>query len=226
MASNTSATSLEGSSPLSVEQQMLHLYAKLKEIQQQNVWLKEKLERTVDRHVEEHGAHTKEPRISLPEKFDGTRSEYRGFINQVKLIISLHPSRYSSDKAKVGLVGTLLSKTAQAWFAPLVEKDSPLLNDFNEFLKEFGATFGDPDRNRTAALKLRNLRQGSRPAASYAADFRQLACDVPWGEDALVDQFRSGLSSEVKDLMLSLPDVFTLSEIMAQAVRCDNRLFE
>ena len=30
-----------------------------------------------------------EPNISLPDKFDGTRKHFRGFINQVKLIIKL-----------------------------------------------------------------------------------------------------------------------------------------
>ena len=28
---------------------------------------------------------TKEPKISLPSKFDGTRSQFRGFLNQVRL---------------------------------------------------------------------------------------------------------------------------------------------
>ena len=31
----------------------------------------------------------KEPRVSLPEKFDGTRSKFQGFVNQVRLIIIL-----------------------------------------------------------------------------------------------------------------------------------------
>ena len=33
----------------------------------------------------------KEPRISLPEKFDGTRLKFRGFVNQVQLITILQP---------------------------------------------------------------------------------------------------------------------------------------
>jgi hypothetical protein len=34
-------------------------------------------------------SHILEPKVSLPEKFDGTRSHFRGFINQIRLIIRL-----------------------------------------------------------------------------------------------------------------------------------------
>ena len=30
-------------------------------------------------------------------KFDGTRSQFRGFLNQVCLVIQMHPSRYPTD---------------------------------------------------------------------------------------------------------------------------------
>ena len=42
------------------------------------------------------GIH-KEPKIGLPTKFDGTRSQFRGFLNQVRLVIQMHPSRYPID---------------------------------------------------------------------------------------------------------------------------------
>ena len=39
----------------------------------------------------------KEPMIGLPTKFDEMRSQFRGFLNQVCLVIQMHPSRYSTD---------------------------------------------------------------------------------------------------------------------------------
>ena len=44
----------------------------------------------------------KEPKISLPAKFDGTRSLFRGFLNQVRLVIQLHPNRYPTNATRVG----------------------------------------------------------------------------------------------------------------------------
>jgi hypothetical protein len=98
-----------------------------------------------------------EPQISLLEKFDGTRLKFRGFVSQVRLIMQLHPRRYFDDTTRVGFVGTLLTRIASAWFAPILETSSPLLQYFNAFMAEFEAVFGDSDKARTSANKLRRL---------------------------------------------------------------------
>ena len=77
-------------------------------------------------------------------------------------------------------LGILLSGTTLAWFAPLLEKKSPFLKDFEAFYKEFQASFKDIDNTRMAINKIRRLRQGDRSASAYIADFRLLACDIPW----------------------------------------------
>ena len=143
------------------------------------------------------------------------------------MVIQLHPNRYPTDVARVGVVGTLLSGTTLVWVAPLLEKKSPLLEDFEAFVKEFRASFGDTDNSRMAINKIRRLRQGDRPASAFAADFRLLACDIPRDEVALMDQFRQVLQNDVKDLLLTFPkDPMSLTEAISRAVRCDNRLFE
>jgi hypothetical protein len=84
----------------------------------------------------------------------------------------------------------LLSRAALSWFAPLLKKNSPLLEDLDDFLTEFSDTFGKTDRVRTATTKFRSLRQGSRPTLIYVADFRQLACNVDWDDNTLINAFR------------------------------------
>ena len=86
----------------------------------------------------------------------------------------------------MGLVGTLLSGSALAWFDPLLGKESPLENNFEEFLSEFKACFGDTENIRTTINKIRRLHQGDRPASAYVADFRLLASDIPWDDHALL----------------------------------------
>jgi hypothetical protein len=113
-----------------------------------------------------------EPKISLPEKFDGTHPKFRGFVSQVRLIMQLHPHRYLDDTTRVGFVGTLLIGTAAAWFAPILETSSPLLQDFNAFMAKFETVFGDSDKAKTSANKLRRLQQGTRSAIVYASEFR------------------------------------------------------
>ena len=109
----------------------------------------------------------------------------------------MHPTCYPTDASRVGLVGSLLSGIALSWFAPLLETNSPLLHNFEEFVKEFKACFGDTDGARTTINKIRTLRQGDQPASTYAANFRLIASDIPWDEQALMEQFCSGLRSDV-----------------------------
>jgi hypothetical protein len=45
-------------------------------------------------------------------------------------------------------------------------------------MAEFEAMFGDNDKARTSANKLRRLQQRTRSAIVYASEFRQLACNV------------------------------------------------
>ena len=63
------------------------------------------------------------------------------------------------DFGKSALWAHLLSSPAQAWFAPLIETSSPLLEDFPVFLAELEATFGETDRRRTTLTKLYALEQ-------------------------------------------------------------------
>mgnify|MGYP000238102550 FL=1 len=59
---------------------------------------------------------------------------------------------------------------------------------------------------RTKINKIRRLHQGDHPASVYAADFRLLASDIPWNDQALMEQFRYGLRNDVKDLLLIFPE--------------------
>lgn len=164
----------------------------------------------------------KEPKVSLPAKFDSTRSKCRGFLTQVGLIFTLQPDRYPDAISKVAFVGTLLDGTALTWYAPLVERNDPVLHDYNMFIQEFKACFGDTDSVRLAINKIRQLRQGNRPASQYAAEFRLLACDIPWDEQALMEEFHRHLRDDVKDLMIAQPDPTDLSSAITLAVRYDN----
>jgi hypothetical protein len=100
-----------------------------------------------------------------------------------------------------------------------------VLEDFEEFIKEFQACFGDTDSVRTAINKIRRSPQGDRSASTYATDFRLLACDIPWDKQALIDQFHQGQRNHVKDLLLTFhEDPKSLTEAISWAMRCDNLL--
>ena len=41
----------------------------------------------------------KEAKMSLPTKFDGTRAQFQGFLNQVHLVLLMHPTQHPIDSA-------------------------------------------------------------------------------------------------------------------------------
>jgi hypothetical protein len=179
--------------------------------------------------IHPESTHATLPKIKLPEKFDGNRSNYRGFINQLHLVFRLHADKYPTTEIRVAFVGTLLTGKALAWFNPIIEhpeRYQAQWASWDAFLKHFAAQFAPIDPAITSANKIRRLRQGNSPASSYAAEFIQLASDLDWNDSALINMFRSGLSDAVKDMLVHYDYPDTLSLAMELAIRCDTRLHE
>jgi len=147
---------------------MHDVVAMLQQLQQENANLRNAMEQLrVARapvHVPAPTANPvpqvpKEPRVSLLEKFDEDHTKLRDFVNQVRLVFRLEPHKYATEETQVGLIGSLLTGTALSWFSSLLEKDSPLLVDLDQFLEEFNRTFGERDRTLIATTKLRTFEQ-------------------------------------------------------------------
>ena len=70
------------------------------------------------------------------------------------------------------------------------------------------------------------LSQGSRSVASFAVVFRTLAVESGWNEEALQGVFLNVLGSDVKDELTSREESSDLEQLIALAIRVDNRLRE
>ena len=56
------------------------------------------------------------PKIALPEKFHGKRSEFNAFLGQLGLQFTNHPEHYASSMNRMKLFGSLLEGQAKLWF--------------------------------------------------------------------------------------------------------------
>jgi hypothetical protein len=170
-----------------------------------------------------------EPRVAPPAHFTGDPKCYRTFINQLELLFLLNPSRYPNGAMKVGTAASYCSGVASTWFNTYLE-DSDLyyevLNDWDKFKVLFKSTFGPIDPAVTAAHEIRNLSQRNGSISVYASRFLQLRSDLDWNESALLYQFKSGLSNEIKDLLLHHDIPEDLDSMVKLAVRIDGRLQE
>uniref|UniRef100_A0A8C6PZM3 DUF4939 domain-containing protein n=1 Tax=Nothobranchius furzeri TaxID=105023 RepID=A0A8C6PZM3_NOTFU len=85
-----------------------------------------------------------EPRLSLPEKWDGTRGSPEGMLATLAMTFECQPARYPTSCSRVALLTSLLTGRAGEWAAALYNQKSPACNDYETFVKEMKKTFVHP----------------------------------------------------------------------------------
>ena len=167
-----------------------------------------------------------EPKMPLPEKFDGIPKKFRDFKASVETIFQFQPSRFYDDKIKIGFLGTLLSGTALSWYRSYYEVQDSILEDYDQFMDLFSQTFSDPNISQNARRMLRNLRQGTRSATTYAAEFRRIANDTGYNETAKIEAYRFGLSEALKDELSRIDNPEDFDMLVNLTIKIDQRLYE
>lgn len=175
---------------------------------------------TTSSHPEVHLPH--------PERYDGSPGGCRGFLTQCSLSFELQPSKFPTSRSKVAYVITLLSGRALAWATALWEKSPQpaVCSDYSCFIEEMRRVFEHPVSGREAASRLLQLTQGTRSVAELAVEFRTLALESGWNQEALTVAFNRALSEELKDELASRDPASDLESLIDMAIRLDNRLRE
>uniref|UniRef100_A0A8C3SSN9 DUF4939 domain-containing protein n=1 Tax=Chelydra serpentina TaxID=8475 RepID=A0A8C3SSN9_CHESE len=91
-----------------------------------------------------HSSQSPVPPLYLLEWFDGNHQQFQGFMNQCRLLFTMHPQSCITDCAKVSLVISLLSREVLDWAFPCVECDNPVLSIWEVFLQGMSVLFGNP----------------------------------------------------------------------------------
>uniref|UniRef100_A0AAQ5Z028 DUF4939 domain-containing protein n=1 Tax=Amphiprion ocellaris TaxID=80972 RepID=A0AAQ5Z028_AMPOC len=120
----------------------------------------------------------KEPHVPLPERYSGDFGSCQSFLTQ--------PQSYASDQAKIAfLIG--LSGAARDWGTGVWGQQSPTCNSYTVFVAEM-KIFDHPVRGRDAADRILSTTQGTQSVAEYAMEFRMLASEIRWNNEALRGQ--------------------------------------
>lgn len=172
---------------------------------------------------------THEPKVASPEFFYGQRNKVNQFITQLRMVITLQPSRFEDEKTKVGYAATFLRDEGLLWIQPFLSKseyDQPeWLKTFDAFAKELKRIFGDPDEVATAERRIQSLSQRGS-LAKYITEFRRCAAIVTWDDAALCSHFYRGLRGSIKDELARIGKPDDLEDLINTSIRIDNRLFE
>lgn len=163
-----------------------------------------------------------------PERYDGSPGRCKGFLTQCSLNFELQPNRFPTARSKVAYIITLLSGKALAWATALWEQSpQPVVcSDYRRFMEEMRRVFDHPVCGREAASRLLQLTQGSQSVAELAVEFRTLAMESGWNQEALTVAFTRALADDIKDELAARDPVTDLESLIDMAIRLDNRLRE
>ncbi len=164
------------------------------------------------------------PRLSLPERFDGTPDKCKGFLQQCSLFLDQQPSLYPTDISRVSFICSLLSGRALEWATEVWEGGSLSFPPLNEFLRQFREVFEHSASGKEAGEQLLALRQGKDTAADYSLTFRTLAAQTGWESGPLKLLYRKGLSAELQSELACRDEGRTLEEFINITIRLDNLL--
>uniref|UniRef100_A0AAQ6INN1 Retrotransposon gag domain-containing protein n=1 Tax=Anabas testudineus TaxID=64144 RepID=A0AAQ6INN1_ANATE len=113
--------------------------------------------------------------LSKPPPYNGDPENCRPFLTQCDIYFSFQPSVFISEQAKVGFVISLLTGPARAWATAEWSRASACCSSFKSFSEELTKIFDPTKPDKEAAIKLSEIKQGSRSVAEYSIEFRTLA---------------------------------------------------
>ena len=178
---------------------------------------------TVPAHASASSPPLREPSVPAPDRFDGNLGECRSFLLQCSLVFGQQPYTYASDRAKISYLIGCLRGSALTWATAVWESQSDICSTYARFTEELRRNFDHPVRGKDAAKRLLSLHQGSRSVAEMAIEFRTLAAESGWNEEALHGVFQNALSAAIKDELVSRDEPNTLEDLISLAIRIDNR---
>uniref|UniRef100_A0A3B5QNV4 DUF4939 domain-containing protein n=1 Tax=Xiphophorus maculatus TaxID=8083 RepID=A0A3B5QNV4_XIPMA len=101
-------------------------------------------------------------RPSLPERFSGEASKFKGFLFQCSIIFNHSPQSFSQDGRKISFILSHLSGKALEWAEAKYSSTVDYGCTFDEFIKEFKQAFIQ-DTDKTADSRgLLEIKQGNR----------------------------------------------------------------
>ncbi|CAL9686262.1 unnamed protein product [Knipowitschia caucasica] len=169
---------------------------------------------------------TREVFVPPPAPYNGDLGSCKSFLTQCSLIFEQQPLSYSNDRAKISFLIGCLRGNALNWASAVWEKQAQICFSYIEFIAAMKQIFDHPVSGKEAAKRLFTLRQGNRSVAEFAIEFRTLAAESDWNDEALHGVFLNALSETLKDVMASRDLPNKLDELIDLAIRVDYRLRE
>ncbi|XP_073918813.1 retrotransposon Gag-like protein 3 [Castor canadensis] len=162
--------------------------------------------------------------LEYPLAFNGDAQKLPEFLIQLSSYMRLRGNLYPTEAALVSFVGNRFSGEAGRWFQPLLDIQSPLLEQFESFIQVLQNTFDNPKNMEDANHRIPQLCQGEGPVHQKAAHFHFLAQELTWNESTLCIQFQEGLASSIRNELPCTSPATNLSDLITQCVSLEEKI--
>ncbi|KAK3526056.1 hypothetical protein QTP70_014676 [Hemibagrus guttatus] len=160
--------------------------------------------------------------FALPDKFNGSVEQCKGFIRQVEIFFMHQGTDFESEEKKCAFLMSLLTGKAIEWAAAVWETDRLFQTSYTYFVKQLRDVFEYPAGGKDVSTRLLQLSQGRRLAAEYAIEFRTLAAQSGWNDVALKAVFQRILNIELQAELACKGVDHSFSEYVTLAIQVDN----
>ncbi|KAK3523680.1 hypothetical protein QTP70_008614 [Hemibagrus guttatus] len=160
--------------------------------------------------------------FALPDKFDGSAEQCKGFLRQVEIFFMHQGNDFESEEKKCAFLMSLLTGKAIKWAAAVWETDHLFQTSYTYFVKQLRDVFEYPAGGKDVSTRLLQLSQGRRLAAEHAIEFRTLAAQSGWNDVALKAMFQRRLNIRLQAELACKGVDHSLSEYVTLAIQIDN----
>jgi hypothetical protein len=185
--------------------------------------------------LDKHGHRS----VKMPsvERFSGEAHKLRGFLTQIKIKITNEGPGLPTVMEQVAYAGLFLTGRALEWFEPYLTEIQLngmgttnvearyMFSTWEGFANRLKQMFGSPEEESVAEDKLENIRQ-TTSAMAYSTEFQMWATRTNWNKEALMAKYRRGLKSKVQDALILMEDADSMTDLIEQAIKIDNRIFQ
>lgn len=168
----------------------------------------------------------REPKVQLPNRYDGQPDKCRNFLAQCEICFRAQPSRYGTEDSRICFILSLLGGKALDWVGPLIRNNSEIVNSLDKLRSELISVFDHSLTEQEAATRLMNLTQGKNSVAEFSILFRSVASSTGWADGPLMSLFIRALSEPVRDALAMVETPKSLDALVQVAIRVDNRVRE
>jgi len=165
--------------------------------------------------------------INKPPSFTGKKYELEGFLTRAELAMESRPNQFATDNARVRFLMSYMLGKPLEWVSCLRKYNSPILNNYESFVRELKSNFGDYTSEAVVAnSKLCSLRQRKLGHAfEYISEFQRIAQYSNFNENAKVYMFIKGLKQPLREkLAIVQPNPTSLAQVSTTILNIESLL--